>query len=179
MSNLAVQIEINRGGWHVLKVLHQNEFAISNLLNKRFGIKATVPAIKVWKRTGRGKVSVIKPLLTSYVFLPVGHKLLESNILFSFKGVIGFLRNNGNLSVVPHDQLMSLEKLADSPYPVFEQPYSKIKPGERVCVVQGPLKGALGHFERNGSGPGLFVVSLDLFRRSVVTELESDFIEPY
>lgn len=166
-------------GWYALKVRHQNEFSVSDLFRKRFGLQANVPARSVWKRRNGQKVAVTKPLLSSYVFVEAKYEAIEFKIMFSHKGVLGFVRNNGRLAVIPNEQLANLERLARSGAPVYDLPYSKLIEGERVQVVAGPLAGALGQFVRVSPKSGCFIVSLDLFKRALVTELESDLLEPY
>jgi transcription antitermination factor NusG len=179
MSNPSIALENDNAGWFALKVRHQNEFSVSDFFQKQFNVRVAVPAREVWKRRNGLKVAVTKPLLSAYVFVEASMDDVESKILFSHKGVLGFIRNNGELALIPNEQVASLEKLARSEAPVYEVPYSKLKEGERVQVVGGPLAGAIGNFVRISSDTGRFIVSLDLFRRSLVTELELDLLEPY
>lgn len=166
-------------GWYALRVRHQNEFSVSDFFRKRFDIRANVPAREVWKRKNGLKVAVTKPLLSSYVFVEAKLEAIESRIMFSHKGVLGFVRNNGSPAIVPDEQVANLEILVRSEVPVYELPYSSLKEGERVRVVHGPLAGALGQFVRMSPGTGRFIVSLDLFKRALVTELEADLLEPH
>lgn len=175
---LAISVN-NDFGWYALRVRHQNEFSVSDFFRKRFGIQANVPAREVWKRKNGLKVAVAKPLLSTYVFIEAKWEAIEAKIMFSHKGVLGFVRNNGNLAVIPNEQVQTLERLTSSKAPVYELPYSKLKEGERVHVVAGPLAGAIGNFVRISPKTGRLIVSLDLFKRTLVTELESDLLAPY
>lgn len=171
---------VNNGlGWYALRVRPQNEFSVSDFFRKRFGIQANVPSREVWKRRNGLKVAVTKPLLSTYVFVEAKWEAIENKIMFSHKGVLGFIRNNGNLAVIPHEQVQAIEKLTRSSAPVYDLPYSQLTVGERVHVVAGPLAGAVGQFVRISAKTGRFIVSLDLFKRALVTELESDLLEPY
>jgi len=179
MSNLLVEPMEKGRGWHALKVRHQNEFHVSDFFRTRFGIRVNVPARDVWIRKRGLKVAVTKPLLSAYIFIEANLEAVESKIMFSHKGVLGFVRDNGKIAVIPDEQLVNLEKLACSKAPVYELPYTKLKEGERVHVVGGPLAGAFGQFVRVSPDTGRFIVTLDLFKRALVTELEADLLEQY
>ncbi|MBI3793730.1 MAG: hypothetical protein HY280_03250 [Nitrospinae bacterium] len=179
MSNALVSPYTVDCGWFALRVRHQNEFSVSEFFKNHFGLKVSVPARDVWKRRNGQKVAVIKPLLSNYVFVEADIEAVETKMLFSHKGVLGFVRQDGSPAVIPNDQVLRLEKMACSPAPVYELPYTPMVAGERVHVVAGPLAGAYGQFVRISPKTGRFIVSLDLFKRALVTELESDLLEPY
>ncbi len=165
-------------GWYALRVRPQNEFKVSDFCRKQFDVGVKVPAREVWKRRNGRKVAVTKPLLSAYVFVEADTGGIENKVLFSHNGVLGFVRNNGSIAVIPDEQVQSLERFTTSKTPVYDLPYSKLTEGERVRVVRGPLAGAIGQFIRTGSDKGRLIVSLGLFKRALVTELESDLLEP-
>ncbi len=179
MSDLNVFAENNGAGWYALRVRHQNEFSVSDFFRKRFDVRVNVPAREVWKRRNGLKVAVIKPLLSTYVFIEAKLEAIEAKIMFSHKGVLGFIRSNGGFAVIPNEQVQNLERLTSSEAPVYDLPYSKLEEGERVRVVAGPLVGAVGQYVQISPKTGRFIVTLDLFKRALVTELESDLLEPY
>ena len=179
MSNISLEVQSPCVGWYALRVRHQNEYKVSDFLRGRFGVQAKVPSREVWKRRDGRKVAVTKPLLSAYVFMEANPEAVETKLMFLHNGVLGFVRSGGSPAVIPNEQLESLERLASSEAPVYDLPYSKLTAGERVRVVNGPLRGALGQFVRMSAATGRFIVTLELFKRALVTELDADFLEPY
>jgi len=75
---------------------------------------------------------------------------------------------------VPEEAVASIRTLVNSGQPIF--PWSKLKPGKPVLVVEGPLKGARGVILRQKKGKSRLVVGVELLGRSVVTELAEETI---
>jgi transcription antitermination factor NusG len=56
------------------------------------------------------------------------------------------------------------------PWPTFET-------GQKIKILHGPLAGVEGHVVRDPGKPRL-VVSVSLLRRSVVTQINREYLEP-
>ena len=69
----------------------------------------------------------------------------------------------------------SIRTLVSSGQPVF--PWSKLVPGKRVRVVDGPLAGASGVILRLKEGKSRLVVGVELLGRSVCAELAEETVE--
>ncbi len=165
--------------WYAVYVRHQNEYKISDILTNKIGIESLAPSRKVWKKRG-GRVEVFKkPILPTYVFIKTDLQSLGLRGFYSIPGVVGFVKSCGVPAPIAEDQVMSLERLGSSERPVHEMEYMKLKPNDRVRVIDGPLEGAIGLYLRSDSGSGRFVVSIDLFQRSLVTELEAHQLKIY
>lgn len=165
--------------WYAVYVRHQNEHKISNLLKNKIGIESLAPSRKVWKKRG-GRVQIFeKPILPTYVFIKTDLQALSSQRFYSIPGVVGFVKRCGVPAPIAEDQVMSLKRLGLSERPVHEMEYIKLKPNDRVLVIDGPLEGAIGLYLGSDSGSGRFVVSVDLFQRSVVTEIEAHQLKVY
>jgi transcription antitermination factor NusG len=165
--------------WYALKVLPRNEFKISEIFRNKLGLETKVPVQKVvrWKN-GKRQIQT-RPLLGSYVFIFTKLKTLSMPLLFSPGGVFGFVNHAGKPAPIPDEQLYSLEKLSESDKPVYEIDYDKLKTGDRVEVIYGPLRGAVGKFVKSNQKTGRLILCLDLFKRALVTELEVGFVRPY
>jgi transcription antitermination factor NusG len=72
-------------------------------------------------------------------------------------------------------EVEEIRRVADSGLAVRPWPY--LKPGERVRVERGPLRGLEGTVLREEHAWRL-VVGLDLLRRSIAVDLEPDMIAP-
>lgn len=151
---------------------------MARLFGDRLGISSRVPSVEVWRRR-EGKEEVLtRPMLATYVFFRANLKVLDWRRFYSINGVIDLVRQGNTPASVPEGQLASLEKLGAAKRPIHEIEYGKLPPDSRVEVIRGPLKGAIGSFLRSDRKTGRFVVSLDLFQRSLVTDLEAEFVRP-
>lgn len=165
--------------WYALNVRHQNEYKVSRLLKEKVGVESLVPSQRVWRKRG-GKVEIYKkPLFRAYVFTKISFRSINWRIFYSINGVMGFVRRSGAPEPIPDEQITSLEKLGSSENLVHEMEYMKLAPNDRVKVTEGPLRGAIGYFIRADNKSGQFVVSLDMFQRSLVTRLEPCLIKAY
>jgi transcription antitermination factor NusG len=68
------------------------------------------------------------------------------------------------------------KRLAESGLRILPHPYLKV--GQQVRVRRGTLSGIEGILARSHPQKGLFVVSLDILKRSVAVELERTALEP-
>lgn len=166
-------------GWYALKVRPQNERSISRLIQETFGVKTSVPLQNVQRRIGGRKVLIKKPFFSNYVFLFANLKELSMRHLHSFGGVYGVIREGGVPAQIPEEQIKSIELLAESDSPFEYATFTNYKPRDKVVVVEGPLEGAVGSFVKTGDEKGKLILSLHLFKRTMVVELDAGNIEPF
>lgn len=79
------------------------------------------------------------------------------------------------LEVVPESEIEALQKLVRSDLPIFPYPY--LREGQRVRITHGPLADVEGVLVRGNPKKGLFVVSVNLLRRSVAVQLDCTLLE--
>lgn len=164
--------------WYAVRVRPKNEFRVSELLRQKIGIKSRVPSQKVWKLKNGEKIVKTRPLLASYVFILSDLGKIDWKQFYSIGGILGFVKSGKKPASIPETQLNDIEKFVLSESPVHEIDYSKLNNGDRVEVVEGPLKGAVGNYLKLSEKTGKFVVRLDLFKRALVTELSEGFVRP-
>lgn len=173
MSNHVMDNQFN---WYALFVRSQNEMSISKLLIEKIGIEALVLKRKVWKRVG-GKIKILeKPAFRSYVFvhLDISSTLLRN--IFSISGVFDFVRFGGYPAPIPGEQIKNVEILMSSGGLVHDIEHQKLKPNDRVEVIDGPLRGAIGSFIKSDLSSGNLIVNLDLFERSLSAQIDSQLV---
>lgn len=165
--------------WYALYVRFQSEYRIASNLRENLGIEALVPSRKLWRKRG-GKMEVFtRPLIETYVFIRAGLDSYDFRKLYNVNGVIGIVKEAGKPVRAPSEQIISLEKLGASDSPVHEIEYKKFKPNDMVEVIDGPMRGAIGNFIKTDFRTGHFIVSLDLFNRVLVTDIEACNVRPY
>jgi transcription antitermination factor NusG len=52
-----------------------------------------------------------------------------------------------------------------------------MKRGDRIMIMEGPLKGLTGFYLRHNGGSDKIVVSIELLQRSLSVEIEDWFVE--
>ncbi|MFQ5431268.1 MAG: transcription termination/antitermination protein NusG [Nitrospinota bacterium] len=175
MSNLPASNHV----WYAVRVRHQNEKKISSVFHEKLCLHSYVPTRKVWKRKNGKKLECVKPLLSSYVFINANIKTINWRLFFSASGVTDIVRQCGKPAPISDEEIKSLEALCRAENPVYETDYKNPGFNDRVIVTDGPLSGAVGNFIKINESTGHFIVSLDLFKRSLETELDVDFVRPY
>ena len=165
--------------WYAVRVRNRSEQNLSLIFREKLGLQSKVPLQKTYKLHNGIKVINLRPILATYVFILTNLKMLNWRMLFSPSGVFNLVSCNGRPAAIPDEQISILEKLGQSERHVYEVEYGRLQPADRVEVIDGPLKGALGNFIKTNDRTGRFVLSLDIFRRTLITELEADFIKPY
>lgn len=165
--------------WYAVKVRARNEFRVSKVFQNNLNLTTIVPCHKIWKRKKGVKIAHTRPLLSNYVFIRANLGQMNWKLFFSSGGVFGIVRNVAGPAAIPDDQVKLIERLGVANEPVYEVPLSAFILHQKVEVIDGPLKGAIGHFIEISKKTGRFIVCLDLFKRALVTELEVDLVRPF
>jgi len=176
MSNCLMSENLD---WYAVRVRSKNEFSIQSYIeNSDLKFTATVPSQKIWKFKNGAKLSVTKPILSSYVFMRGRLAELDKRLFFSIPGIFGLLSYLGKPCRVPEEDIDNLISFSQSSEPVYEFDYKKLKSNALVEVIEGPLKGAIGNFIAEDTKTGQLLVNLSLFKRTLKTKLNIGFIKP-
>ena len=160
--------------WYVIHTCSHHEPKVEMGLSRK-GLEVFLPKVTVRSRR-RDRVQMLEvPLFPGYLFVhtelgdfPYYHILRQD-------GVVRILGIKGHYTPVPEDTVDSIRTLVSSGQPVF--PWSKLVPGKRVRVMDGPLAGASGVILRLKEGKSRLVVGVELLGRSVCVELAEESIE--
>jgi transcription antitermination factor NusG len=174
MSNTQIDSQFN---WYALFVRSQNEVSVSRLLIEKAGIETLVPKRRVWKKVA-GKIKIKeKPAFRSYVFVHLDIKQVKLSNIFSINGIFDFVRFGGYPAPIPGEQIKSAEILLSSENLIHELEHQKLKPDDRVEVIDGPLRGATGSFIKSDLNSGNLIVNIDMFERSLTTQVDSQLVK--
>ncbi|HZE89730.1 MAG TPA: hypothetical protein VE404_09285, partial [Verrucomicrobiae bacterium] len=80
------------------------------------------------------------------------------------------------LEVVPDHEIEAVRRILDAR--VDPIPYPYVREGERVAIRRGPLAGVEGILLRFDAARGLFIVSVELFQRSLAVEVDCTMTAP-
>jgi len=162
--------------WHVLWTRSHCEQQVHDQLRDR-GFELFLPRTRHWTApTGEERLCGA-PMFPGYLFLR--HALDRDSFLEvrRTRGLLAILGEGWEKpGVVPEAEMEAVRRLVDSGVPTLPHPYLKV--GQRVRVRRGPLAGIEGILARSRPQKGLFVLSLDLLKRSVAVEIECTAVEP-
>ena len=115
------------------------------------------------------------PLLPGYVFV---HTDLDPNHYWDIirtYGVVRIIGIKGKPVPVKEEEITSLQVLDGTDRTVRNQAY--MKSGDRIMIMEGPLKGLSGFYLRHKGKSDKVVVSVELLQRSLAVEIENWGVE--
>lgn len=156
--------------WFALSVKHQHEKPVDRVLLSA-GVETFVPLFRARRRwSDRIRQSEL-PLFPGYVFgrFPFRDRVRVLNTPGVGK-IVGFA---GKPAPVPDQQIEGIRAALRAELPVGPWPF--MKPGDRVRVEHGPLRGVEGRLSYEKSGVRL-VIDVELLQRSVAIEVDADML---
>ena len=160
--------------WYAVRTRSNYEFKVSYLLNKR-SIETFYPTILKWSRRKDRKIKVARPLFPGYLFVECAATAADWLEVKKTEGVVNILGAKKAPLAIPVEQIESVSKIVESGIDPLPHPYLNV--GERIVVVDGPLRGAIGIFQRFNDKKGTLVISVDLLGRSLAAEVDNNVVE--
>jgi transcription antitermination factor NusG len=161
--------------WRVLWTRSNCEQLVHDQLTAK-GLELFLPTVEAWSRRGGVRARGLVPLFRSYLFLR--HAVDKPTYLEVCKtrGLVRMLGERWDqLEAVADPEIDAIKKLLRSDLPIFPHPY--LREGQRVRITRGPLADVEGVLVRGNPKKGLFVVSVELLRRSVAVQLDCTLVE--
>jgi transcription antitermination factor NusG len=158
--------------WYVLNVKPQHEFAVGSALAER-SIERFVPAYVTRRRWSDRVKTITLPLFATYVFCRF--TAADRGAVLRTPGVRSVVSFAGCPAAVPDTEIEAIQRMAGSGIAV--EPWPFLRAGERVRVLDGPLRGLEGLLASAADKPRV-VVTVELLQRSVAVEVERAAIEP-
>jgi len=138
-------------------------------------IEAFVPKIQVMSRRKDRRKKILIPLLPGYVFV---HFHMAPEVYWDIiktTGVVRMVSFRGEPVPAKDEEVASLMILDGTDRTIQNQAY--VKKGDRVMIMDGPLKGLMGFFLRRKGQSDKVVVSVELLKRSLAVEIEDWALE--
>ena len=153
--------------WYAVYTNSRHEKAVARQLEDR-QIETFLPVYRNWRRWKDRRKLVELALFPSYVFvkIPAQDKLRVLQVY----GVVNVVTFNGQLAVVPEEQITALRNGLEND--VCAEPCPYLKVGKKVRVVRGPMAGTEGILVRKRE-KYRFVLSIDVLMRSVAVEVDA------
>ena len=159
--------------WYALTVKHQHEAAARSALEFK-GFEALAPTYRARRRWSDRVKEIELPLFAGYVFCRFAfHERID---VIDIPGVAKVVEFGGHPAEISEREIASIRSVMDSKLPVRPWPY--LKPGDRVRVERGPLRGLEGTLLREERNCLQLVIGIEMLQRSLAVELEADMVTP-
>lgn len=163
--------------WHALYVRSRSEKKVLSQLED-MGLEAYLPLITVVKQWSDRRKKVEEPLFKSYVFVNSSDKQYIS--ILNVYGVVKFVCFEKEAVVVPENQILAIKKFVRD-YEHGEeykmQNDEDLKVGQRVRIINGPMKGLVGRLDTIRNKRHL-VVYIEVVGQSIPVHIPRAKVEP-
>jgi len=138
-------------------------------------IEVFLPRIQVISRRKDRHKKILVPLLPGYVFVNTTLEPAEYLKILKTVGVVRLVGFEGKPVPANNEEINSLMILDGTDRTVQNRDY--MNKGDRVMIMEGPLKGLIGFYLRSKGQGNKIVVSIDLLNRSLELEIEDWALE--
>lgn len=135
-------------------------------------VEVFLPLQKTYRVWSDRKKLVMKPLLTSYVFVHVTEKQFSK--VFMTNGVVRFVSFEGRPASIPREQIDTLRLLINSNEKI-EVSSAIFAEGDRVEVMIGSLVGLKGELVRIGRANRV-IVRIDRLDQNLILKIPKTFL---
>ena len=158
--------------WFAVTVKPKQEWVAASALESK-GLEKFLPAYTVRRRWSDRMKTFALPLFPGYLFCRTSLEA-RGQVLRTI-GVRGYVAFGGCPEPVPDDEISALMRMTSSGLPI--EPIDYLRTGERVRVIDGPLRGLDGLL-LECSGRTRVVVGVEMLQRSVSVEIDRLALEP-
>lgn len=138
-------------------------------------IEAFLPKIQVLSRRKDRRKMIHIPLLPGYVFVHFAMDPYAYWDVIKTAGVVRMVSFKGEPAPANDAEIASLMILNGTDRTVHNRSY--MKAGDRVMIMEGPLKGLVGFYLRHKGQSDKVVISIELLQRSLAVEMEDWALE--
>ncbi len=142
--------------WYAIHTKPRQESVVETAL-QREGLKTFLPKLRRKKTVRRKYQWVTSPLFPNYLF--AHFDVAQSGRLVRYaKGVINIVSFGGRPAVVDESIILTILAHCEGDVVTIQPP--SLKPGDQVQILEGPLAGLKGIFQRELSGTERVVILL-------------------
>lgn len=153
--------------WYVYYTKSRHEKKVRDLLMRR-GYEVFLPMQKVLRQWSDRKKKVEVPLFNSYIFVRSESHVI--NDVLQIPGISWLIKYNHAPAILHDREYDLINRFLQTGLTVEVLNASDLEVGDRVVVVDGPLKGAIGMVTL-GAQPK-FMVSLDMLGHIMQVQLD-------
>ena len=138
-------------------------------------IEVFLPKAQVMSRRKDRRKKILVPLLPGYIFVHMDMAPEHYWDVIKTVGVVRMVGFEGRPVPADEEEVRSLMILDGTDRTVHNRAY--MKRGDRVMIMEGPLKGLVGLYKRHRGQSDRVVVSVELLKRSLAVEIEDWALE--
>lgn len=138
-------------------------------------IEVFLPKIQVMSRRKDRRKKILVPLIPGYVFVRTGLDPEEYLSILKTAGVVQLVGFKGKPVPANEEEIKSLMILNGTDRTVQNRDY--MQAGDRIRVMEGPLKGLTGFYLGHKGHGDKVVVSIELLNRSLEVDIEDWALE--
>ena len=161
--------------WFALYVQVNHEKEVAKRLEGK-EIACFLPLMECWSKRLDRRKKINVPFFPGYVFLQTVLDNYTNVHILKTPGALNILRNSEGPLPIPSYQIENLQTMICAAQSVSIHDY--LKEGDWVRVMRGPLTGCVGILNRLDRKRGRLVVSVDIIKKSVAVELDTEDVEP-
>lgn len=159
--------------WYALTVKHQHEVAARSALEFN-GFEALAPTYRARRRWSDRVKEIDLPVFAGYGFCRFA--FAERIKVLDVPGVAKVVQFGGAPAEISDAEIAAIRTVMASKLPVRRWPY--LKPGDRVLVERGPLRGVEGTLLREERDSLQLVIGIEMLQRSLAVEVEAEMVTP-
>ena len=160
--------------WYVLHTRSRFENVVyEGLVKKTFD--AYLPKIQVRSKRRDRKQMIHIPLFPGYLFVRSDLNPYQQLEIVKTVGVVRFVGNRQGALPVPDEAIASLKIMVSTDQDIVTG--RRLRQGDRVMVVDGPMAGVVGTFVRY-RGQGRVVVNIEALGQYAAVEVDIAHVEP-
>jgi len=164
----------NSSNWYALHTRSRFEQKVYDGLCGK-SIEAFLPRIQMMSRRKDRRKKILVPMLPGYVFTRSDLEAEEHINILKTVGVVRMVGIKGTPVPANEEEIASLMILDGTDRTVQNRTY--MKKGDRIMIMEGPLKGLVGFYLHHKGKTDKVVVSVDLLNRSLEVEIEGWALE--
>lgn len=153
--------------WFALQVRTRTEHRVATILRAK-GYEEFLPT-----RNGRRRRASLPPapLFPGYVFCRLNPTVY--GLIVTTPGVIRIVEFGGKPAVIDPEEIRSVQLIVNSGATVCVS--RGLHPGDKVCITEGPLRGAVGILASIRPKQRL-LVSITMMMRTVIAEVDPEWV---
>ena len=159
--------------WYVLHTRSRFEQVVFDGLERK-SLETFLPKMTVMSKRRDRRLKIRVPLFPGYVFVKSDLNVAERLEIVKTVGVVRLVGNREGPVPVPDGAIDSLQIIVSVDDPIVTG--TRLKKGDRVMVVEGPLAGVVGTFVRYG-GRGRVVVSIEALGQYAGVDVPEEYLE--
>ena len=167
-------MSIQEPKWYALHTRSRFENVVCDVLAGK-AVHAFYPRMQVMSRRKDRRLKIQVPMLPGYVFVRSCLEPEEHLKILKTAGVVRIVGFEGRPVPAEDREIASLLILDGTDRTVQNRAF--IGGGDRVMIMEGPLKGLVGFYIRHKGKTGKVIVNVDLLQRSLSVEIDDWALE--